>query len=618
MPFIALFILCLAVVSCDKKVVESVDVPAEDVAVAEVPTEDVLADGLVCAGALQLPTGTGMLAEDLQVISFYDRATPNAAGAFTLSMAEHKKPQFVWAIDPDTDNSLLLGYVNPLESERVQLSCESTAVGLAFLSPLMIGTTAEQRNEFISGIKAHPNFSLLVETVEAAVQADPQYALDGATHPELYEQAAEIAVDVWQEMAAAGKLLAPAEAQGTVCDENSEANVWLTDGPGNHITFCNPKMVYYVASIEGAAETTFPEELVTIEPKQKAWQFSVDVGVDPVPTTYKLPGGEGTFKYYITRGWSPRREEFSAIGDPEFWDWETPYGRASQLNLAQFVLLLLDLAGLSGFKIPNGPISGTISFEEAQENFTDAKSPAVAFVGISAFVLKNLDNIIRWVGGNPSIIKESVRKFISQNAAAVGKIIQLGKLSNKVAPFVADMATAWERSLVSGEFKQAADGSIEIVMKHDDWDQFSEQLIKLHDELKRRFEENANRQFDIPGGNKMAFVNVNMVDDPVFGTWVSKYEVTQGQWWAVMEGSPWEAPWREENVTDDWSAPATHIESWQAEEFVNRLNEWEGQIWYSLLRKGGVVGSVRDRALWEIGIGRQREFLRRNHWCAPS
>ena len=38
MPFIALFILCLAVVSCDKKVVESVDVPAEDVAVAEVPT----------------------------------------------------------------------------------------------------------------------------------------------------------------------------------------------------------------------------------------------------------------------------------------------------------------------------------------------------------------------------------------------------------------------------------------------------------------------------------------------------------------------------------------------------------------------------------------------------
>ena len=239
MPLIALLILCLAVAGCDKKVVRSVDVPVE-----EALTEDVLAGaGLVCSGSLQLPTSAGLLAEELRVLSFYGEVTPNAAGKFNISMVESKKPQFVFATDPATDNALLLGYVNPAQGEHVNLSCESTAVSLAFLTPLMIGTTAEQRSEFISGIKAHPKFSLLVDAVEATFQADPQNVLNYTAHPELYEQAVEISVDVWQQMTAAGKLLAPAAAQESICKENKQANVWIADGPENNIVFCNPKMV---------------------------------------------------------------------------------------------------------------------------------------------------------------------------------------------------------------------------------------------------------------------------------------------------------------------------------------------------------------------------------------
>ncbi|MCY3669077.1 MAG: hypothetical protein OXH81_25740 [Gemmatimonadetes bacterium] len=291
-----LFVLGL-VAGCDKKVVKSVDVPVEDVFVEEAFTEDVLANGgLVCSGSLQLPTGAGLLAEELQVYSFFGEATPNAAGAFSISMAENKNPQFVFALDPKTENSLLLGYVDPLQSEHVNLSCESTAVGLAFLSPLMFATTAEQRSEFINGIKAHPNFSLLVEAVEAAFQADPQNILDGTVHPELYQQAAEISVEVWQQMTAAGKLLAPEAVQASVCDENQpdDGNVWLTDGPDDDIVFCNPKLVYYVSSIRGE---NFGD-LVSIGPKQSAISpsFSWNWGTDPVPTNYELTT-EGTFSY---------------------------------------------------------------------------------------------------------------------------------------------------------------------------------------------------------------------------------------------------------------------------------------------------------------------------------
>ena len=164
MQLIALLILCLAAVSCDKKVVRSVDVPVEETLTEdeEALTEDVLAHaGLVCSGSLQLPTGTGLLAEELRVLSFYGEVTPNAAGKFNISMVESKKPQFVFATDPATDNALLVGYVDPAQGEHVNLSCESTAVSLAFLTPLMIGTTAEQRSEFISGIKAHPKFGVV-------------------------------------------------------------------------------------------------------------------------------------------------------------------------------------------------------------------------------------------------------------------------------------------------------------------------------------------------------------------------------------------------------------------------------------------------------------------------
>ena len=86
----------------------------EEAFTEEALTEDVLANaGLVCSGSLQLPTGTGLLAEDLQVLSSFGAVTPNAAGKFNIPMAEGTNPQFVVAIDSETDHSLLLGYMDP-------------------------------------------------------------------------------------------------------------------------------------------------------------------------------------------------------------------------------------------------------------------------------------------------------------------------------------------------------------------------------------------------------------------------------------------------------------------------------------------------------------------------
>ena len=267
---IALLILCLALAGCDrkKKVVNSVDVdaPAGNMPGQDSPARGVPAEGtVVCAGALKLPAGSGMLPGDLQVVSPFEELTPDADGRFNICIAQATKPQFVFALDPETTNPVLLGYMDPAAGEALDLSCESTAVGLAFLSPIMMGTTAEQRREFIRAIKAHPDFPLLVAAIEAGFRADPRRLLDPEANPDIYRQAAEISVDVWEGMSAAGKL-AFRDQVPAINDDDGEA--------GNEISFVNPTFVYYVAHIatadQSGANQTRSLPLVTVKPVPQA------------------------------------------------------------------------------------------------------------------------------------------------------------------------------------------------------------------------------------------------------------------------------------------------------------------------------------------------------------
>ena len=620
MPFIALLILCLAAISCDKKVVRSVDVPVEDVAVEDVPTEDVLANtALVCSGSLQLPTGAGMLAEDLQVLSLFGEVTPNAAGAFSISMADSKSPQFVFATDPATDNSLLLGYVNPLQGEQVHLSCESTAVGLAFLSPLMMGTTAEQRSEFISGIKAHPNFSLLVEAVEATFQADPQHVLDYTAHPELYQQAAEISVDVWQQMTAAGKLLAPAAAQENVCEQDKEANVWITDGPGNDIVFCNPKMVFYVAALRGHGGYRENDDFVGFEfnhslsgaelgndfldfvhinPKQRAISIRPqvkfwNVGAPPQSTEYTLPI-DGTIDYHITRGYG-----FFATGfgiDPnKLFDWDTAYGRASMLNIGQGIIHTVHLLTGIHLSIPKkgfiddtweiGPLSAGLG--EAQKGSTESDISTIdRLINFAQFVTKNFKHIepklktVVWGSVNVEDVPKINKAFgtVSQVFAGAALAIKGYRFANQIVPFFVDLLSAGPE--FRGQF-------------------LHENSIK--GASRRRKEGVITEVFPVPGGESIEFVWIEgghftmgaRPQDPKKqenesprrpveiseGFWLGSHEVTQGQWEAVMEGAPWSGA---SQVNQHPLHPAVMISWDEVQEFIARLNETAGDWKYRL------------------------------------
>ena len=63
------------------------------------------------------------------------------------------------------------------------------------------------------------------------------------------------------------------------------------------------------------------------------------------------------------------------------------------------------------------------------------------------------------------------------------------------------------------------------------------------------------------------------------GFYLGTYEVTQGQWQAVMGTTPWSG---DGTVVDDPSHPAVHVSWPEVQDFIIRLNKAEGAIWYRL------------------------------------
>ena len=296
---------------------------------------------VVRAGSIQLPAGSAVRPVDLQVLSAFEEAPPDADGGFDILVAESRSPQFVFTLDPETDHPVLVGYSDPAGG-ALEISFESTAVSLAFLSPIMMGTPAQYRVEFIEAVKAHPDFPLLVAAVEAGFRADPQRLLDPEANPDIYRQAAELSIGAWEGMVAAGKPTFDFRRDvPTIADE---------DSTGQAITFVNPMFVYYVARIATADQALADEflEHVTVSPVPQAldlalWDLPGNIvdlirerNIDALRESaskrdYEL--ADGHFEIYLTKG-------FSAIdGNPL----NTANGRATLWNISRAIILVLQV-----------------------------------------------------------------------------------------------------------------------------------------------------------------------------------------------------------------------------------------------------------------------------------
>ena len=364
---IALLILCLALAGCDrkKKIVnsEKVDPPAQDL-----PVE---AQGIVVrAGSVKLAAGAALRPGELQVVSAFEETTPDADGSFDVRVAETRTPQFVFSLDPETGNPVLVGYTGAAAGDALDLSFESTAVSLAFLSPIMMGTSAEQRRAFIEAVKAHPDFPPLVAAIEAAFQADPRRLLDPEANPDIYRQAVELSIGAWEGINAAGKPLAFRDQVPAINDE---------DETGNAVTFVNPMFVYYVARI-ATADQSF-EDFVTLGPVPQALNLSWDLPVrliqaitnqslDPLRESYSRQDyalDDGHFEIYLTKGFyvdfDIHNDNLADLGDSlsDLFNLNSANGRATLLNISRAIILVI---GIGTELVPNvGDIAGNLDLD---------------------------------------------------------------------------------------------------------------------------------------------------------------------------------------------------------------------------------------------------------------
>ena len=422
-------------------------------------------------GSLQLPADAGMVAGELEVVSILGEAVPDSSGHFDVAMAESDKPQFVAAMDPDTGNPLLLGYSDPARGDSVDVSLESTALALVFLNPLMFGTTAEQRSGFISDIKAHPAFPLLVEDLEARFQADPQNALDFDSYPELYQQAVEILLDIWQQVDAAGKLA-----------QDDLSVPWLEDEAGNDIAFVNPTMVYYGA---GLSKNQQLEEVVTAQPKAKYFDVSWEGWGDlegwsrfnplnwfsyrtPPETTRHRLTYDGEIEAYLTKGY--RFENLD-----EFFNWHSPTGRATILNTTTIFIFAIDILVSLPVQVPRTSLKlnkeGKLAVDSMRAAFRAGKTHdfLLALIGL---LKSNFTQIIKWLGGldsdaakRPEFIakRDNFLKVGTSVAESLAKVLQAIDAVNVKIPFVTDLLTAEPEVLYT--FRHA-DGQVTNLAKN--------------------------------------------------------------------------------------------------------------------------------------------------------
>jgi PKD repeat protein len=208
-------------------------------------------------GQVIVPPGSPLLAANLTVVTAASSSRVSSTGYVAVSA--HLSPTQVVLVESANGNPVMLGYVFGAEvagtaaassalrrystaTTPVEFSDESTALTLIMMSPYLIGAPPDKRVEFAEKAMAHASFPNLVNLIRTAIITNPETALSGYVHPDIYELAAHISFDVFNQLS---ELSSSNVFSMDLKPYNPTGGPWLEDKGRYQILLVNPKQLPY-------------------------------------------------------------------------------------------------------------------------------------------------------------------------------------------------------------------------------------------------------------------------------------------------------------------------------------------------------------------------------------
>ncbi len=556
---------------------------------------------------IELPEELPGAPADYSVASLLESASGSEEGS-SLMVADTGAPSLLMLTNP-SGKVVLLGYALPpsvasgklsarlrssvlRQGGGIEVSAESTALALVMMSPYLLGSTGPQRVEIAGEVVASATFPSLVQAVQAAITAHPDDPLNSQLHPELYEQAARLMIDILIARSADGK---PGSRM------TLEEHQWIVDDPsGNRaeVVIRNPKMTYF-----GVGFYDPEDDDLWLMGLAKRKGSLVDLFQWPPmffaqPEETGFPVGDGRYNVSLYKGFN-----FGTFPIGEVFSYSLPQGRPTLANTAIATLMILDLVG--GF----GPEFFSLdSLEALFQIFEDIGEAGLigeaisrgdvtgAISGLVQIMGSHQEEIVRWIWKSLGLDGRTKPVRLMKQIGGVFEDLALPLkiigAANEQLPFFWDLVTPPYQL----QFHIEQENGKLITMDEGPWAAPTPSPTETSTPTPTRtpFSGGDEISIPLPGG-----VTLEMVKIPagsfMMGRYageqdsysyedfqhqvtisqdfyLGKYEVTKAQWTAVMGTTPWSG---ESYVLNDPNSPAVYV-SWNdingTGGFIEKLN----------------------------------------------
>jgi hypothetical protein len=405
---------------------------------------------LAVEGIIDLPEGSPYSNQSLSVISMFSSSKVDSSGGFSGAFPESTTTGALFATNQNGD-PLLLTYIfssgqNPLgklnglanppqiviANGQVDMNAQTTAMALVMLSPLLIGTDQQQRNQFAQIAVSNAHFPELASTVEQQLKGGKSdYLTNTLVAPNLWELTALIQKETYESLDTTKGLLAPSEVAFPTRPKPS-----IEDLPGSQVKFMNPYYIYYGIAIY-KKETNEKKDLLYQLPRSFHWGIPY-IG-DYGEKKYSL--GDGKFLVYFYKGYFPFESQ----------SWDHGCGRGFWPNTVKGILNGIDIfVSIPGVTKGEEPVlllldnisrlHGITELIQSTAELDDIDEVPTWLISLANVIVKNLDVLrdllFKMVTNHDNL--EHYMKTLSGIAENIAPYLRVYKIGSKV-PFFADL-----------------------------------------------------------------------------------------------------------------------------------------------------------------------------------